>query len=64
VNAAPDPFDPARLDRALDRIAEHCEVVARLTARVEERRPVVRKQLEQELGLELTNKLLAGLARA
>jgi hypothetical protein len=62
VNAAPQPLDTARLDRALDRLAEHCEVVARLTAHVDERRPVVRERLEQELGPELTLKLLSGLS--
>jgi hypothetical protein len=54
-------MDPARLDRALDRLAEQCEVVARMTATVEDRRPLVRARLEQELGPELTRMLLTGL---
>jgi len=62
VNAVPEPLDPARVDRALDRLAEHCDVVARLIAHIEERRPVVRERLEQELGPELTRVLLRGLA--
>ena len=62
VNAVPEPLDPARVDRALDRLAEHCDVVARLTAHIEERRPIVRERLEQELGPELTQVLLRGLA--
>ena len=61
---APQPLDAARLDRALERIAEHCEVVACLTASVEERRPVVRERLERELGPELTRLLLTGLSAA
>jgi hypothetical protein len=64
VYAMPEPVDPARVDRALDRLAEHCDVVARLTAHLEERRPVVRERLEQELGPELTRVLLRGLAAA
>jgi hypothetical protein len=61
---APRHLDPARLDRALDRLAAHCEVVDRMTRHVEERRPHVRAQLERELGPELTQKLLAGLSTA
>ncbi|HEY7692878.1 MAG TPA: hypothetical protein VH816_11110 [Gaiellaceae bacterium] len=56
--------DEARLDRALDRLAEHCELTARRAAVIEERRVVVRAQLEHELGSELTRKLLVGLAPA
>jgi hypothetical protein len=56
--------DDARLDRALDRLAEHCELTARRAAAIEERRVVVRAQLEHELGSELTRKLLIGLAPA
>jgi hypothetical protein len=63
-NVYAQPMDPARIDRALDRLAEHCEVVARMTAQVEERRPVVRERLEQELGPELAQMLLFGLAAA
>ena len=58
------PSDPARLDRALDRLAEHCELTARRQARIEERRRAVRVLLELELGPELTRTLLAGLAPA
>jgi hypothetical protein len=61
MSVAPQPADPARLDRALDRLAEHCEVIGRMTARIEERRAQVRAQLELELGPELTRTLLAGL---
>ena len=64
MNAAPQPHDAARLDRALDRLAEHCEVVARMTARVEDRRPFVRERLEEQLGVELTERLLVGLRAA
>jgi hypothetical protein len=64
VNVAPQPLDTARLERALDRLAEHCDVVARLTSHVEDRRPIVRMRLEQELGPELTQRLLTGLAAA
>jgi hypothetical protein len=56
--------DPARLDRALDRLAEHCELTARRDAAIEERRAAVRARLEHELGSELTRRLLAGLAHA
>jgi hypothetical protein len=52
------------MERALDRLADHCEVVARLTAHVDERRLVVRERLEQELGPELTKRLLTGLVAA
>jgi hypothetical protein len=61
MSVAPQPVDPARLDRALDRLAAHCEVVGRMSARIEERRPHVQAQLERELGPELTRTLLAGL---
>jgi hypothetical protein len=64
MSVAPEHLDPARLDRALDRLAAHCEVVGRMTRHVEERRPQVRAQLERELGPELTRKLLAGLSAA
>lgn len=64
MGVAPEHLDPARLDRALDRLAAHCEVVGRMTRHVEERRPHVRAQLERELGPELTQKLLAGLSTA
>jgi hypothetical protein len=58
------PPDPARLDRALDRLAEHCELTARRQARIEERRVAVRVLLELELGPDLARTLLAGLAPA
>ena len=64
MSAAPQPLDFERRDRALDRIAEDCEVVARMTAQIESRRPLVRARLEQKLGPELTWKLLAGLTAA
>jgi len=56
--------DPARIERALDRLAEHCELMSRRNARIEERRPAVRALLELELGPELARTLLAGLAPA
>jgi hypothetical protein len=57
-------MDPARLERALDRLADHCELTARRHARIEERRRVVRARLEHELGPELARMLLRGLAPA
>jgi hypothetical protein len=64
MSAAPQEFDAARYDRALDRLAEHCELQAMRTAAIEERRTVVRARLEHELGSELTHRLLTGLAPA
>jgi hypothetical protein len=64
MSALPSPIDPARLDRALDRLYEHCELIAQMTAHIEDRRPAVRAQLERELGPELTRLLLTGLASA
>jgi len=58
----PQPTDAGRIDRALDRLAEHCEAIGRMTAAMEERRPQVLALLESELGPELTRTLLAGLA--
>jgi hypothetical protein len=58
------PRDPARIERALDRLADHCELTARRQARIEERRIVVLARLERELGPELTRTLLRGLAPA
>jgi hypothetical protein len=55
-------MNEARLDRALEHLAEHCEAIGRVTAASEERRPQVRAQVERELGPELTPTLLAGLA--
>jgi hypothetical protein len=57
-------LDSAHLERALDRLAEHCELTARRHASIEERRPVVRARLERELGPELARTLLRGLAPA
>jgi hypothetical protein len=59
-----DPTDTARLERALDRLADHCELTARRQARIEERRQVVLARLERELGPELARTLLRGLASA
>ena len=56
--------DPTRIERALDRLAEHCELTARRQARIEERRVAVRAQLEGFLGSELARTLLTGLAPA
>jgi hypothetical protein len=64
MSAAPQNRDAARLERALDRLAEHCELNARRAAEIEERRAIVRARLEHELGSELTRVLLAGLASA
>ncbi len=64
MSAAPQPIDPARLDRALDRLFEHCELFERRTLVIEDRRVAVRAQLERELGSELTRLLLSGLATA
>jgi hypothetical protein len=58
------PQNSARIERALDRLADHCELTARRHARIEERRVVVRQRLEQELGPELARTLLRGLAPA
>jgi hypothetical protein len=62
MSARPQSFDPTRRDRALDRLYEHCELVANMTARIEERRVVVRAELERRLGPELTRTLLTALA--
>ena len=64
MSATPDPFDPARFERALERLSEHCELVGRRTAQIEERRAVVRAHLEEKLGPELTLRLLRSLAPA
>jgi hypothetical protein len=61
MSAAPQPRDPARRERALDRLFEHCELAGRRAAFIEERRVAVRARLEEELGPELTGKLLATL---
>jgi hypothetical protein len=62
MGLGPEPIDAARIDRALDRLAEHCGAIGRMTAAIEERRPQVRAQLERELGPELARTLLAGLS--
>ncbi len=62
VSAAQEPIDPERLDRALDRLYAHCELVGRRTVQIEERRAAVRAELERRLGTELTRTLLTGLA--
>jgi hypothetical protein len=64
MRGVPENDDPARLERALDRLAEHCDLTARRTTVIDERRAAVRARLEHELGSELTRKLLSGLARA
>jgi hypothetical protein len=64
VSATPHQMGSARLDRALDRLADHCEAVTRMMDAIEDRRPVVLAQLEQELGPELTRVLLTGLVPA
>ncbi len=63
MNAASQPSDAARLDRALDRLAEHCELYSRRNAAIEERRATVRERLDRELGPELASILLAGLSQ-
>jgi hypothetical protein len=64
MRGVPRNGDAARLDRALDRLAEACELTARRSEAIEERRAAVRARLEHELGSELTRKLLSGLAHA
>jgi hypothetical protein len=61
MSTAPEPRDLARLERALDRLSEHCDLAGRRMALIEERRVAVRARLEQELGPELTGTLLIGL---
>ena len=60
--AAPEPVEAARQERALTRLQEACELVVRRTAAIEARRVEVRRELERQLGPELTWTLLAGLA--
>jgi hypothetical protein len=52
------------MERALDRLAEHCELTARRQSRIEVRRMAVVARLERELGPELARTLLRGLAPA
>ena len=61
MSAAPEPLDLSRRERALSRLFEHCELAGERAAFIEERRAAVRARLEQELGSELTGKLLASL---
>ena len=61
MSAAPQPRDPARLERALDRLVEHCELAEQRAVVIEERRVAVRARLERELGPELTRRLLTSL---
>jgi hypothetical protein len=56
--------DPARSRRALDRLAEDCELSVKRAAEIDKRRARVRARLEHELGPELTRTLLAGLVPA
>jgi hypothetical protein len=62
MSAVPQHVDAARLDRALDRLAAHCELAAWRAGLIEQKRVVVRTRLEEELGPELTRMLLTGLA--
>ncbi|HZO62943.1 MAG TPA: hypothetical protein VFB35_08170 [Gaiellaceae bacterium] len=64
MTAADSDMDAARLTRALDRLAEACDVNASRNAAIEARRAAIRAQLERELGSELARKLLTGLASA
>jgi hypothetical protein len=64
IDMTADLTNPARLERALDRLADHCELTERRNARIEERRQVVLERLEHELGPELVRVLLRGLASA
>jgi hypothetical protein len=43
MGVPPEPRDTGRIDRALDRLAEHCDAIGRMTAALEERRPQVRQ---------------------
>ncbi len=61
MSAAPQPRDPARLERALDRLVEHGELAEQRAVVIEERRVAVRARLERELGPELTRRLLTSL---
>jgi hypothetical protein len=61
MSCAPQPLDPMRRDRALDRLFEHCELTGQRTKYIEQRRVAVLARLEHELGTELTVTLLGGL---
>ena len=58
------PQDPAGMERALDRLAEHCELTTKRQSRIEERRVAVLARLELELGPDHARTLLRGLAPA
>jgi hypothetical protein len=62
MSVAPQQMDSARLERALDRLAAHCDLAARRSAAIADRRLTVRARLERELGPELTRVLLTGLS--
>jgi hypothetical protein len=64
MSAAQPHVDSARLERALDRLAAHCELAARRSEHLEQRRLSVQARLEQELGTELASRLLTGLTPA
>jgi hypothetical protein len=65
MSALPPPHtDSARLERALDRLAAHCELAALRSEQFEQRRVSVQARLEQELGAELASRLLTGLTPA
>jgi hypothetical protein len=61
MSCAPQPLDPVRRERALDRLFEHCELTGQRTKYIEHRRAAVLARLEQELGPELAFTLLGGL---
>jgi len=61
MSCAPQPLDPLRCERALDRLFEHCELTGQRTKYIEQRRAAVLARLEQELGPELAFTLLGGL---
>ena len=61
MSVSPEPVDAARLERALSRLQDHCELVGRMTAD-DSRRAAVRRRLERELGPELSRVLLSGLS--
>ena len=63
MSVSPQESEAARFQRALDRLAAHCELTASRAAVIEERRVVVRARLEHQLGSELTRTLLTGLAQ-
>ena len=52
------------MERALDRLAEACELTTRRQSRIEVRRMAVVARLERELGPDLARVLLRGLAPA